>query len=100
MRCAPRARLALARPVTGVDVSPAIWWVGEITSIARHEYHHVAIAQSFLPALDAAVASSTCQSVGPALSAIALQMNTAQCDFDLQQYGYAQGLTLSSCLAQ
>jgi hypothetical protein len=60
----------------------------------------VAIAESYLPRLDAAIVGSPCETVTIAVSTVIQDMKMAQCEYDLEGYGFAEELTLEGCLAQ
>jgi predicted secreted Zn-dependent protease len=85
-------------PPRGVSAYTVSWWSAELLRVATHENHHIKILQSFLPSLNSAVLGGTCSSVSPAITNLMHDAAVQNCEFDLQQYGYAQGLTLQSCL--
>jgi hypothetical protein len=49
--------------------------------------------------MTAAIADSSCSNVSAHLSVIVHDIDVRQCQFDLEEYGAALGLSLSSCLA-
>ena len=85
---------------TGVDPLTASWWATEIHRVAAHERHHVELFRAGATRLSNAVARSTCSTVTAKLAAIARDIAVQQCEFDLQEYGAALGLTLDSCVNQ
>jgi predicted secreted Zn-dependent protease len=87
-------------PPKGVSAYTVTWWATELLRAANHENHHIKIYQSFLPALNSAVVGGTCTSVSPTITSLMHDAAVQQCTFDLQQYGYAQGLTVQGCLAK
>jgi len=84
----------------GASTVTITWWASELTRVAWHENHHIQIAQQFLPVMNAAVLRSNCTTVNATISNLVQQLDTQECQFDLQQYGYAMGLSLQSCLAK
>ena len=82
------------------DAATVRWWSAEIVRVATHERHHVDIYRDGASRMTAAVANSTCSNVSAHLSAIVHDIDVQQCQFDLDEYGAALGLSLSSCLAQ
>jgi hypothetical protein len=50
--------------------------------------------------MTAALGTSTCANVADHLTAIVRDIDTAQCEFDLKEYGSALGLSLTSCLTR
>ncbi|MEP6680600.1 MAG: DUF922 domain-containing protein [Chloroflexota bacterium] len=86
-------------PPPGATATTRLWWIDELTTVVHHENHHIEIWQSFLPALNHAVLSGTCAGVSADLAAIIQQANTANCQFDMAEYGAAAGLRLEDCIA-
>jgi predicted secreted Zn-dependent protease len=84
----------------GADPSTVRWWTSELDEIATHEAHHVVLYQQSLPALNEAVASSSCSTLSAQVNGIVSDTNRQNCVFDLEEYGYALGLTLDSCLTR
>jgi predicted secreted Zn-dependent protease len=84
----------------GVDSATVLWWSSELTRVATHERHHVDLYRAAATRMTDAVGSSTCSNVSANVSAIAKEVNTQQCEFDLQEYGSALGLSLASCVNQ
>ena len=87
------------RPKTA-DAATVRWWAGELLRVATHERHHVEIYRDGAARMTDAVAHSTCGSVSGKIAAIVRDIDTQQCQFDIDEYGAALGLTLTSCLAQ
>jgi predicted secreted Zn-dependent protease len=88
-----------SRP-TNVDSATVLWWAGELTRVATHERHHVDLYRTAAARMTSAVGISTCANVSANVSAIVKDVDTQQCEFDLQEYGSALGLSLSSCVSQ
>lgn len=88
-----------SRPKTA-DAATVRWWAGELLRVATHERHHVEIYRDGAARMTDAVAHSTCGNVSGKIAAIVKDIDTRQCQFDVDEYGAALGLTLSSCLAQ
>jgi predicted secreted Zn-dependent protease len=82
------------------DKATVAWWNAELTRAATHEKHHVDLWRSAGKQMSAAVATSSCTNLSAHFSAIIRQANRANCEFDLDEYGRALGLTLESCLNQ
>jgi predicted secreted Zn-dependent protease len=88
-----------SRPKTA-DAATVRWWAGELLRVATHERHHVEIYRDGAALMTDAVAHSTCVNVSSKIAAIVKDIDIQQCQFDVDEYGAALGLTLSSCLAQ
>jgi predicted secreted Zn-dependent protease len=88
-----------SRPKTA-GAATVRWWAGELLRVATHERHHVEIYRDGAARMTEAVAHSTCGNVSSKIAAIVKDIDTQQCQFDVDEYGAALGLTLSSCLAQ
>jgi predicted secreted Zn-dependent protease len=84
-------------PPAGADPSTVSWWTSELEDIATHEAHHVLLYRNSEPALNAAVASSTCYTLSSVLQAIVDEADRNNCLFDLAEYGFALGLTEANC---
>jgi predicted secreted Zn-dependent protease len=83
-----------------VDQATVLWWAKELTRVATHENHHVEIYRDGAARMTAALGTSTCANVADHLTAIVRDIDTAQCEFDLKEYGSALGLSLTSCLTR
>jgi predicted secreted Zn-dependent protease len=81
------------------DAATVRWWSAELLRVATHERHHVEIYRDGASRMTAAIADSTCSDVSAHLSTIVHDIDVQQCQFDLDEYGAALGLSLSSCLA-
>ena len=81
------------------DAATVRWWSAELLRVATHERHHVEIYRDGASRMTAAIADSTCSNVSAHLSTIVRDIDVQQCQFDLDEYGAALGLSLSSCLA-
>ena len=88
-----------SRPKTA-DTATVRWWAGELLRVATHERHHVEIYRDGAARMTDAVAHSTCGTVSSKIAAIVKDIDIQQCQFDVDEYGAALGLTVSSCLAQ
>jgi predicted secreted Zn-dependent protease len=84
----------------GVDSATVLWWSAELTRVATHERHHVDLYRAAARQMTDAVGRSTCANVSANVSAVVKEVNTQQCEFDLEEYGSALGLSLSSCVNQ
>jgi predicted secreted Zn-dependent protease len=87
---------------SGLPTAPqatVTWWAAELTAIARHERRHVEIYESYLPRLTDAVRDGSCATLGDEIESLMYDAQVDNCAFDLAEYGYAAGLTMSSCLA-
>jgi predicted secreted Zn-dependent protease len=87
-------------PPAGVSQRTVDWWIETIYGTVAHEGHHITLYESYLPQMNDAVRTGTCASVQDDLERLWFEVNRANCEFDLAEYGYAVGLTLESCLAQ
>lgn len=74
------------------------WWIEMIGETVEHEAHHITLYESYLPAINDAVRTGTCDSVEADLERLWAEARRVNCEFDLAEYGYAAGLTLESCL--
>src|SRR5262249_37399143 len=92
--------ITLPRWVAPASPEPATvaWWEAELKRAATHEKHHVDLWRGAASRMSTAVATSTCANVTSNLAAIARDTARANCEFDLDEYGRALGLTLQSCL--
>jgi len=82
------------------DPSTVAWWQHELARAATHEKHHVDLWRAAGARMATAVALSTCANVTSNLNAIVRATTRANCQFDLDEYGRALGLTLESCVHQ
>lgn len=80
------------------DAATVRWWAGELQRVATHERHHVEIYRDGAARMNDAIAHSTCAALPGKLAAIVKDVDTQQCQFDLDEYGAALGLSLASCL--
>ncbi len=85
-------------PPAGASVRTVNWWTETILETVAHEGHHISIYESYLPLMNDAVRSGTCETVPVDLERLWADGRRDNCEFDLAEYGYAAGLTLESCL--
>jgi len=85
-------------PPPGVAASTVTWWRNEIGHVAVHEKHHVDLWRAAGAAMTKAAAGSTCTNLVSRLTKIATDTRRANCQFDVDEYGRAMGLTVESCL--
>jgi predicted secreted Zn-dependent protease len=76
------------------------WWNSLVREIATHEKHHIVIYRDAQRDLNQALLQSTCENAEAKLLKVWSQANLEQCEFDMEEYGYAIGLTLEDCVAQ
>jgi predicted secreted Zn-dependent protease len=76
------------------------WWLDIIHETVWHEGHHIELYEAALPAMNAAVVNGSCERVAGEIESLMATANRANCEFDLNEYGYEEGLTLASCLSQ
>ncbi len=88
------------QPPADTPSSVVEWWVANITETVDHEGHHIELYESFLPDMNAAVLNGTCESAEADLVRLWNEASRANCIFDLEEYGYAAGLTVEACLAE
>jgi len=91
--------LPLWKPPRTTDHLTVRWWVDELLSTARHERVHVRILVAATREANKMLASSTCSNEASRLEAVWRDAQRKNCEFDLDEYGRAQGLTLRSCMA-
>jgi predicted secreted Zn-dependent protease len=75
------------------------WWLEVIHETVWHEAQHIELYEAVLPAMNEAVTNGSCESVAVELEELMVSANRANCEFDLTEYGYEEGLTLDSCLS-
>ena len=86
------------KPPSGTSAATVTWWNGELTSVAKHERHHVDVFRAGEAKLNAALATSTCANAQAHLDAVWQAINRQQCEFDMAEYGAQLGLSLQRCL--
>ena len=84
----------------GVSRSTIDYWNDLIVEIATHERHHVEIYRETADDLNAAYRSSTCDNYLANFKEVLADTALEQCKFDMQEYGYALGLSLEDCVAR
>jgi predicted secreted Zn-dependent protease len=82
----------------GVPDTLVDWWAVTLDEILTHEAHHVELYETYFAEMNAAVQSGTCDTIEAELGRLSDEANLANCEFDLEEYGYAVGLTLDSCV--
>jgi len=82
------------------DEATVAWWNAELARAATHEKHHVDLWRTAGKQMSSAVGTSSCVNLSTHIDAIVRQATRANCQFDLDEYGRALGLTLESCLNQ
>ena len=87
-------------PPLGVDPATVGYWASELARIATHERHHVTIDVAATKQANSVLTSSTCANAETRLNTVWAAEARANCQFDLDAYGRAAGLTLKECLAQ
>jgi predicted secreted Zn-dependent protease len=88
------------QPPADTPSSVVDWWVANLTETVDHEGHHIELYESFMPEMNAAVMNGTCESAEADLVRLWNEASRANCIFDLEEYGYAAGLTVEACLAE
>jgi predicted secreted Zn-dependent protease len=83
----------------GVSTSTIRWWNGHVREIARHEKVHVDLYRAAAKKLNNVLGSSTCANVESRLGKVWNAVRREKCEFDMREYGYAAGLSMSECLA-
>lgn len=86
-------------PAGGVSPATTEWWASQLTETVAHESQHITLYEQRLPEMQRAVDEGTCDSVEADLLDLWQAAVTANCEFDLAEYGLAAGLTLESCVA-
>lgn len=87
-------------PAGSVSLKTLTWWNDQLTNAAAHERQHIAIYEAADGRLPAVFASATCASIADDLQAAYWQVRREQCEFDMAEYGAAQGLSLERCVGQ
>jgi predicted secreted Zn-dependent protease len=82
------------------SASVATWWVEYVHGLVEHEGHHIELYEAYLPRMNDAVLNGTCESTEADLIRLWDEAGHANCAFDLEEYGYAAGLTLEACLQE
>jgi predicted secreted Zn-dependent protease/LysM repeat protein len=82
------------------SASVATWWVEYVHGLVEHEGHHIELYEAHLPRMNDAVLNGTCESTEADLIRLWDEAGHANCVFDLEEYGYAAGLTLEACLQE
>jgi predicted secreted Zn-dependent protease len=75
------------------------WWVGFINDTIAHERHHIEVWESYVPQMNDAVLTGTCDSVQDDLRRIYNRGSRENCQFDFEEYGQAAGLTIDDCVS-
>ena len=93
-----RVTLPKWAPPKGVSSSTIEWWNELVVQIATHEKHHVTIYREAQKDLNAALSSATCATADARLDAVWSATRRKQCQFDMDEYGYASGLSYKTCV--
>jgi predicted secreted Zn-dependent protease len=88
------------KPLKTADPSTVRWWIDELLRAARHERMHVRIYIAATRKANKVLASSTCATEQRRLNAVWRQAQRDNCQFDMDEYGKASGLTMKACMAQ
>lgn len=86
-------------PPSGVSSTTVTWWNAELQRAAVHEHHHVDLWRAAGTAMSKAVSSSTCSTFESRIASIVKSTARANCEFDMDEYGEALGLSLDQCLS-
>jgi predicted secreted Zn-dependent protease len=86
-------------PPSGASSTTVTWWNTELRRAAVHEHHHVDLWRAAGTAMSRAVSSSTCANFQSHLASIVKQTALENCQFDMDEYGEALGLSLEDCLS-
>ena len=93
---------AISATATSTLSSPSratiTWWTAEIRHVATHENHHVDLWRAAGVAMTKAVGTSSCTNLVNRLTKIAADTRRENCEFDMDEYGTALGLSLKDCL--
>ena len=84
---------------SGVSNETLVWAANDLMRVAIHEKVHVSNALSAETQANQVLAKSTCYNAEANLDRVWLQLNTKDCQFDMNEYGKEDGLTMSDCLA-
>jgi predicted secreted Zn-dependent protease len=86
-------------PPAGVSNATVSWVASEWTRVATHEKVHVTYDLAAAAQANRTLSASTCAGVENDLNKIWDQLRLENCQFDMEQYGKAQGLSLQGCLS-
>ena len=86
-------------PPSGVSRTTVTWWNAELKRAAIHENHHVDLWRAAGTQMSRAATTSTCANVNSRLAAIVKATARENCEFDMDEYGKALGLSLDDCLS-
>jgi predicted secreted Zn-dependent protease len=86
-------------PPSGVSSTTVSWWNAELRRAAVHEHHHVDLWRAAGTAMSKAVGSSTCSTFQSRIASIVKATARENCEFDMDEYGEALGLSLDNCLS-
>jgi predicted secreted Zn-dependent protease len=88
------------QPTSAASKATISWWGSELTRVATHEKHHVTDGQAAIAQANAVLATSTCANAEANLNQVFSDWQRTDCQFDMDEYGKANGLTLAGCMAQ
>jgi predicted secreted Zn-dependent protease len=86
-------------PPSGVSGTTVTWWNAELRRAAVHEHHHVDLWRAAGTAMSKAVSTSTCSTFQSRIASIVKATARENCQFDMDEYGEALGLSMDACLA-
>ena len=86
-------------PPSGVSGATVTWWNAELRRAAVHENHHVDLWRAAGVKMTKAVAGATCSTLQSRLASIVKSTSRVNCEFDMEEYGEAAGLSIEDCLA-
>jgi predicted secreted Zn-dependent protease len=85
-------------PPSAASRTTVTWWNAELGRAATHEHHHVDLWRAAGTRLSRAATTSTCANLQSRLAAIVKATARENCEFDMDEYGKALGLSLDDCL--
>jgi hypothetical protein len=76
------------------------WWADELLRVARHERTHVRITTAAARKANKVLASSVCSDWQRRQQPVWRAARRENCQFDMDEYGEASGLTMRACMGQ
>ena len=87
------------RPPAGVAQETVRWWDATLHEIATHEKVHVDDGRAAVGKMNAILETDSCDDAESGLDSVMTAVRRQGCEFDMNEYGSASGLSLEACLA-
>ena len=88
------------QPTSAASSATILWWESELQRVATHEKHHVTDGKAAIAQANKVLAASTCANAVANLNQVFADWQRTDCQFDMDEYGKAAGLTLAACIAR